>query len=86
MDALKEANVVAQTNTRSDATAEVRLTFDEFWRLPRDPVSERAPADAKVNDRQLSADDRNAGRHRRTGLERNVLRAADRDLRTIAIA
>ena len=50
MDALKETgDFVAQTNTRSDATAEVlRLTFDEFWRLQRDPVSERELADAKA--------------------------------------
>ena len=50
MDALKESgDFVAQTNTRSDATAEVlRLTFDEFWRLQRDPVSERELADAKA--------------------------------------
>ena len=50
MDALKESgDFVAQTNTRSEATAEVlRLTFDEFWRLQRDPVSERELADAKA--------------------------------------
>src|SRR5438034_11027090 len=50
MNALKESgDFVAQTNTRSDATAEVlRLTFDEFWRLQRDQVSERELADAKA--------------------------------------
>jgi zinc protease len=50
MDALKESgDFVAQTNTRSDATAEVlRLTFDEFWRLQREPVSARELADAKA--------------------------------------
>jgi zinc protease len=50
LDALKESgDFVAQTNTRSDATAEVlRLTFDEFWRLQREPVSERELADAKA--------------------------------------
>src|SRR5262249_13821922 len=50
MDALKESgDFVAQTTPRSDATAEVlRLTFDEFWRLQRDPVSERELADAKA--------------------------------------
>jgi zinc protease len=50
LDTLKESgDFVAQTNTRSDATAEVlRLTFDEFWRLQRDPVSDRELADAKA--------------------------------------
>src|SRR5262245_49617363 len=50
LDALKETgDFVAQTNTRSDATAEVlRLTFDEFWRLQREAVSERELADAKA--------------------------------------
>jgi zinc protease len=50
LDTLKESgDFVAQTNTRSDATAEVlRLTFDEFWRLQRDQVSDRELADAKA--------------------------------------
>jgi len=50
VDALKQAGAfVAETNTRSDATAEVlRLTLDEFWRLQREPVSERELADAKA--------------------------------------
>jgi zinc protease len=50
LDTLKESgDFVAQTNTRSDATAEVlRLTFDEFWRLQRETVSERELADAKA--------------------------------------
>jgi zinc protease len=50
LDTLKETgDFVAQTNTRSDATAEVlRVTFDEFWRLQREPVSERELADAKA--------------------------------------
>lgn len=50
MDALKESgDFVAETNTRSDATAEVlRLTFDEFWRLQRDPVGEQELAGAKA--------------------------------------
>ena len=50
MDALKDSgDFVAQTNTRSDATAEVlRLTFDEFWRLQRDPVGEQELAGAKA--------------------------------------
>src|SRR5262245_23357732 len=39
----------AHTNTRSEATGEVlRLIFDEFWRLQREPVSERELADAKA--------------------------------------
>ena len=50
MDTLKESgDFVAQTNTRSAATAEVlRLIFDEFWRLQREPVGERELADAKA--------------------------------------
>ena len=50
MDALKESgDFLAHTNTRSEATAEVlRLTLDEFWRLQREPVSERELADAKA--------------------------------------
>ncbi len=49
-DTLKEAgDYVAQTNTRSEATAEVlRLTFDEIWRLQREPVSQRELDDAKA--------------------------------------
>src|SRR5262249_29182760 len=49
-DTLKEAGYfVAQTNTRSDATAEVlRLTFDEIAKLQREPVSERELGDAKA--------------------------------------
>ena len=50
MDTLKESgDFVAQTNTRSEATAEVlRVIFDEFWRLQREPVGERELADAKA--------------------------------------
>ena len=50
MDALKESgDFEAHTNTRSQATAEVlRLIVDEFWRLQRDPVSERELSDAKA--------------------------------------
>ena len=50
MNALKESgDFLAHTNTRSEATAEVlRLTLDEFWRLQREPVSERELADAKA--------------------------------------
>ncbi len=50
MDTLKETgDFEAHTNTRSTATAEVvRLIFDEFWRLQRDPVAERELADAKA--------------------------------------
>jgi zinc protease len=50
METHKESgDFVAQTNTRSEATAEVlRLTFDEFWRLQRETVSERELADAKA--------------------------------------
>jgi zinc protease len=50
MDAFKESgDFLARTNTRSEATGEVlRLIFDEFWRLQREPVSERELADAKA--------------------------------------
>ena len=50
MDTLKESgDFLARTNTRSAATAEVvRVIFDEFWRLQRDPVGERELADAKA--------------------------------------
>ena len=81
MDTLKESgDFLAHTNTRSAATAEVvRVIFDEFWRLQRDPVGERELADAKAyHDRQLPADDRDAGRHRDAGAQRGLLRPADR--------
>ena len=65
MDTLKESgDFEAETNTRSDATGEVlRLIVDEFWRLQRER-GRRARAGRRegVPDRQLSADDRNAGR------------------------
>ena len=50
MDTLKESgDFLAHTNTRSAATAEVvRVIFDEFWRLQREPVGERELADAKA--------------------------------------
>ncbi|MEO8256798.1 MAG: insulinase family protein [Acidobacteriota bacterium] len=50
MDTLKESgDFLARTNTRSAATAEVvRVIFDEFWRLQRDPVGERELADAQA--------------------------------------
>jgi zinc protease len=50
MDTLKETgDFLAHTNTRSVATAEVvRVIFDEFWRLQREPVGERELADAKA--------------------------------------
>ncbi len=50
MDTRKESgDFQARTNTRSQATAEVlKLIFDEFWRLKRDPVGERELADAKA--------------------------------------
>src|SRR5438045_8143522 len=49
-DTLKESgDFEAQTNTRSDATAEVlRIIVEEFWRLQRERVSERELADAKA--------------------------------------
>ena len=81
MDTLKESgDFLARTNTRSAATAEVvRVIFDEFWRLQRDPVGERELADAKAyHDRQLPADDRDAGRDRHAGAQRGLLRPADR--------
>ena len=50
MNALKDSgDFMAHTNTRSEATAEVlRLIVDEFWRLQREPVSERELNDAKA--------------------------------------
>src|SRR5262249_12231944 len=50
MNTAKESgDFEAHTNTRSEATGEVvRLIFDEFWRLVRDPVSERELADAQA--------------------------------------
>ena len=50
MDTLKESgDIVAETNTRSDATGEVlRLIVDEFWRLQRERVSEGELASAKA--------------------------------------
>src|SRR5438552_165339 len=50
MDTLKQSgDFEAETNTRSEATAEVlRLIVDEFWRLQRERVSERELADAKA--------------------------------------
>src|SRR5439155_23191720 len=47
---LKESgDFEAQTNTRSEATAEVlRLIVEEFWRLQRERVNERELADAKA--------------------------------------
>ena len=50
MDTRKESgDIVAETNTRSDATGEVlRLIVDEFWRLQRERVSEGELAAAKA--------------------------------------
>ena len=50
LDTLKQSgDIVAETNTRSEATGEVlRLIVDEFWRLQRERVSERELADAKA--------------------------------------
>jgi outer membrane lipoprotein-sorting protein len=50
MDALKvSGDFEAETNTRSEATAEVlRLMVDEFWRLQRERVGERELGDAKA--------------------------------------
>ena len=49
-DTLKESgDFEAETNTRSEATAEVlRLIVDEFWRLQRERVSEVELLDAKA--------------------------------------
>ena len=49
MNTLKASgNIVAETNTRSDATGEVlRLIVEEFWRLQRERVSESELASAK---------------------------------------
>ncbi len=50
MDTLKESgDFEAETNTRSNATAEVlRLIVNEFWRLQRERVSNRELEDAKA--------------------------------------
>jgi zinc protease len=50
MDALKESgNIIAETNTRSEATAEVvRLMVDEFWRMQRERVNDRELENAKA--------------------------------------
>ena len=50
MNTLKESgDIVAETNTRSDATGEVvRLIVDEMWRLQRERVSEGELASAKA--------------------------------------
>ena len=50
MTALKDAgDIVAETNTRTEATGEVlRLIVDEFWRLRRERVGERELSDAKA--------------------------------------
>lgn len=50
MNALKESgDFKAETNTRSDATAEVvRLMVDEFWRMQRERVGERELENAKA--------------------------------------
>jgi zinc protease len=50
MTTLKESGgIVAETNTRSDATGEVlRLIVDEMWRLQRERVSENELASAKA--------------------------------------
>jgi zinc protease len=50
MDTLKvSGDIVAETDTRSDATGEVlRTAVDEFWRLQRERVDERELGDAKA--------------------------------------
>jgi zinc protease len=50
MDTLKESgDIIAETNTRSEATAEVvRLMVDEFWRMQRERVSDRELENAKA--------------------------------------
>lgn len=50
LQSLKQAGgVVAETDTRSDATGEaLRVVVDEFWRLQRDPVHEMELEDAKA--------------------------------------
>ncbi|MGH9372240.1 MAG: M16 family metallopeptidase, partial [Vicinamibacterales bacterium] len=50
LNALKNSgNIVADTDTRSDSTAEaLRLLVDEMWRLQRQRVSERELADAQA--------------------------------------
>ena len=50
LQALKQAaGIVADTDTRSDATGEaLRVVVDEFWRLQRDPVNELELEDAKA--------------------------------------
>ena len=64
--------------TRSDATGEVlRLIVDQMWRLQRGASRERARG-RKRHDRELSADDRNAGLDCPPGAERDLLRPAAR--------
>lgn len=50
VQALKQAGgVVAETDTRSDATGEaLRVVVDEFWRIQREPVHQLELADAKA--------------------------------------
>jgi zinc protease len=49
MDTLKDTgDFEAETNTRSEATGEVlKVIVDEFWRIQRERVSERAPESAR---------------------------------------
>ena len=77
---LLAGDIVAETDTRSEATAEaVRVIVDEFTRLQRERIgdAELAGAQAYMTG-QLPADDRNAGRDRPAGRERRVLRLVAR--------
>jgi len=50
METLKQSgDIVAETDTRSDATGEaLRLIIEQFWEIQRERVSERELADAKA--------------------------------------
>ena len=77
--ALRQAgDFVADTDTRSEATAEVlRVIVEEIAKLQHERVSSRELQDAQAYlSRQLPADHRDAGRHRRAGAQRDLLRSA----------
>ncbi len=78
LTSLRESgDFAAETDTRSDATAEVlRLIVDEIARLQREPVSRaRAAERAGLPGRQVPAHHRDARRDCHAGARRAVLRA-----------
>ena len=89
MQSLKQGgDFMAETDTRTDTTAEVlRLIVDEFQKLQRERVRRaRAGRCAGVPGRQLSAHDRDARCDRRAGVERALLRSAARRDRELSRA